>query len=122
MNDLAYEVKHNFGGGVYVKEVNVKAGHVLVQHKHTFDHLSYLVKGSVELTIEDKKEILFAPSCIEIKANTYHGIISLEDVTWLCIHATDCEDVSKVDEILIHEESLESEAMKIAEEIWNDAN
>jgi len=108
------DTRHHFGGKVYIKEVHVPENYVLVQHKHIFDHLSYLVKGKVELNIGGKVSLVEAPACLLIKSNIYHGIKSLEDTIWLCIHATDCEDEERVDETLISKNSVDKEIYAMA--------
>lgn len=94
-------ITHHFGGGVYAKEAVIAAGSVLVQHKHTFDHLSILAAGTVEVLVDGMRSELTGPACLTIKANKHHGVKALTDVVWFCIHATDCEDVDHVDEVLI---------------------
>ena len=44
-------INHHFSAGVYAKETLIPAGHVLVQHKHKFSHLSILASGSIELMV-----------------------------------------------------------------------
>ena len=95
------QIAHHFGGGVYAKESRIPAGYVLVQHAHKFDHLSILAEGSVEVMVDDVRTVLHAPACITIEANKHHGVKSLTDVVWYCVHATDCTDEDKVDEVLI---------------------
>lgn len=34
-------------------------------------------------------------------AGKHHGVKSLTDVVWYCIHATDCTDETEIDEVLI---------------------
>ena len=34
-------------------------------------------------------------------AGKHHGVKSLTDVVWYCIHATDCTDEDEIDEVLI---------------------
>ena len=101
MNFIEPEVKHHFGGGVYAKEAIIPADKWLVQHAHKHDHLSMLAKGSVELIVDGKKSVLHAPACLIIKAGKHHGVRSLTDVVWYCIHATDCVDENEVDEIIV---------------------
>jgi quercetin dioxygenase-like cupin family protein len=72
-----------------------------VQHKHKFDHLSILASGSIELMVDGEKRIVHAPACLTIEANKHHGVKSLTDVVWYCIHATDCTDTDEIDEVLI---------------------
>lgn len=107
-------IKHHFSAGVYTKETRIPAGYVLVQHKHKFDHLSILASGSIELMVDDVKTVVDAPACLTIEANKHHGVKSLTDVVWYCIHATECTDIDEVDEVLIAP-SNESEAQQMAQ-------
>ena len=94
-------ISHHFGAGVYAKESRIPAGSILVQHKHKHDHLSILASGSVELVVDGVKSVIHAPTCITIEANKHHGVKSLTDVVWYCIHATECTDTDEIDEVLI---------------------
>jgi quercetin dioxygenase-like cupin family protein len=101
MSFIEPEIKHHFGGGVYAKETFIPAGKWLIQHTHKFDHLSVLAQGSIELIVNGEIKVIHAPACLTIEANTHHGVKSLTDVVWYCIHATDCTDENKVDEVII---------------------
>jgi quercetin dioxygenase-like cupin family protein len=94
-------INHHFSSGVYAKETRIPAGQVLVQHAHKYDHLSILAQGSVEVMVDGNKKILHAPACLTIEANKHHGVKSLTDVVWYCVHATDCADEDEIDEVLI---------------------
>ena len=94
-------IHHLFGGGVYVKETHIPAGAALVQHKHAHDHLSYLASGTVELHVDGVSRLLTGPVGLTIQAGKHHGVKAITPALWLCIHATDCEDESSVDETLI---------------------
>jgi len=94
-------IQHHFSSGVYAKETRIPAGFVLVQHAHKHDHLSILASGSVELVVDGVKSVVHAPGCLTIAAGKHHGIKSLTDVVWYCVHATDCTDENEVDETLI---------------------
>lgn len=94
-------IEHHFSSGVYAKETRISAGSWLVQHAHLHDHLSILASGSVELIVDGKTSILNAPACLTIEAGKHHGVKSLTDVVWYCIHATDCEDEDEIDKALI---------------------
>ena len=94
-------IQHHFSSGVYAKETRIPAGFVLVQHAHKHDHLSILASGSVELVVDGVKSVVYAPGCLTIAAGKHHGIKSLTDVVWYCVHATNCTDENEVDETLI---------------------
>lgn len=95
------DVTHHFSDGLYTKEFSLPKGYVIGQHSHKYAHLSVLAKGKVLVETDNWKKELTAPSCVEIKANTYHKITTLEDTTWFCIHATQETDLEKIDEVLI---------------------
>ena len=94
-------IQHFFGPGVYAKESRIPAGHLLVQHAHKYDHLSILASGSVELVVDGEMSVVNAPACFTIKANKHHGVKTLTDAVWHCVHATDCADENEIDETLI---------------------
>lgn len=96
---------HHFSDGLYAKEIHLKEGELIIQHKHTYSHLSVLAKGKVVVQVgEEEPKVFTAPVCLDIKADTHHGIKALTDSVWFCIHATDETDASKVDEVLISKE------------------
>ena len=101
MNFIEPEIQHHFGGGVYAKETFIPAGKWLVQHTHKFDHLSVLAQGSIELIVDGQSSVVNAPACLTIAAGKHHGVKSLTDVVWYCIHATECTDEDTIDEVII---------------------
>ena len=106
-------IHHHFSSGVYAKETRIPAGYVLVQHAHKHDHLSILASGSVEMVVDGVRSIVDAPACLTIAAGKHHGVKSLTDVVWYCVHATDCTDEDDIDEVLIVPSNVE-EMQKLA--------
>jgi quercetin dioxygenase-like cupin family protein len=109
-------IHHHFSAGVYAKETRIPAGYVLVQHAHKHDHLSILASGSVELAVDGVKSVVHAPACLTIAAGKHHGIKSITDVVWYCVHATDCTDEDEIDEVLIESGNME-EMKELAESL-----
>jgi quercetin dioxygenase-like cupin family protein len=109
-------IHHHFSAGVYAKETRIPAGYVLVQHAHKHDHLSILASGSVELAVDGIKSVVHAPACLTIAAGKHHGIKSITDVVWYCVHATDCTDEDEIDEVLIESGNIE-EMKELAESL-----
>jgi quercetin dioxygenase-like cupin family protein len=107
-------INHHFSAGVYAKETRIPVGHVLVQHKHKFSHLSILASGSIELMVDGERKIIHAPACLTIEADKHHGVKSLTDVVWYCIHATECTDMDDIDEVLIVPSDV-AQAQKLAQ-------
>ncbi len=100
-------IHHHFSSGVYAKETQIPAGFILVQHVHKHDHLSILASGSVEMVVDGAKSVIHAPACLTIAAGKHHGIKSLTDVVWYCVHATSCTNEDDIDEVLIEPDNIE---------------
>lgn len=57
-------------------------------HAHTFDHLTLLAAGSLQVTVNGIASEFKAPQMIYIKAGKEHELVALEDNTIAyCIHA-----------------------------------
>jgi quercetin dioxygenase-like cupin family protein len=77
-------------GNIWVRQNYFsKAGEVHPGHKHHFDHVTLLAKGSVQVKVEDHPPKVFeAPTFIIIKKEHSHEITALEDDTlWYCVFA-----------------------------------
>lgn len=82
--------EHGFVGNVWVRQNWLpRAGDTAGGHAHYHDHVSLLVKGSVEVTVNDNAPKQFhAPTYIVIKKQHRHNIVALEDDTvFYCIFA-----------------------------------
>ena len=91
------DVAHHFGAGVYAKEIRVPKGKFIVQHKHKFDHLSVVASGAARVVVDGVVTEHVAPAVLTIKAHKHHAVEAMQDLVWLCIHATDETDPDTVD-------------------------
>ena len=90
MKDHADYHELGYFGNVWVRQGYMKkAGDEIRGHKHHFDHVSLLVSGSVEVSVEGHEPKIFkAPTFIVIKKEHHHHIKALEDNTlWYCVFA-----------------------------------
>lgn len=95
------DIVHHFGGGMYIKETKFKAGEWGEKHTHSFEHLSILASGKVQLTIDNVSVELVGPQILTVQADKVHQVLALTDVVWLCCHSTDCTDPDEIDTVLI---------------------
>lgn len=100
-DELGVLVQHHFSGGVYAKEVVIPKGVLLKQHSHDYEHMSVLCKGSVLVRGAGWVESYSAPAVLKMAAGIEHEVTASEDSVWLCIHAAEETDPSKIDEVLI---------------------
>jgi quercetin dioxygenase-like cupin family protein len=92
---------HHFSDGLYAKQMVIPAGHVVGSHAHNYSHLSVLAKGDIVLEVDGVTTDVSGPACIEIKAGCTHRVFAKTDAVWFCIHATEENDVNKIDEVLV---------------------
>jgi quercetin dioxygenase-like cupin family protein len=77
------------GAGLHVKVTTIPKGMRLVQHKHTYDHLSVLLSGRVIVKSDADTLVIDAgdsPKSLVIEAGRLHSVVALTDAVWLCVH------------------------------------
>ena len=80
-------------GGVFVVETVLKAGDDLHSHQHKHGHVSVLVHGCVDVTVDGKTDRYFGYNTIVIPPGSTHGIHALTDALWLCLWSMDRVDM-----------------------------
>ena len=97
-----FPLKHTFAPGIYIREIEMPAGTVVVGRIHKHEHPNFLMKGVVEVfTEEGGLERLEAPKSIISPAGTKRVVHVIEDCTWITVHATDETDIDKLEEELV---------------------
>lgn len=91
-------------GGVFAKSTTFpRVGMIAPQHAHSYDHLSIIASGAVELEKNGRSMGLYeAPAVIKIEARTKHLFrIVKPSTTVICVHNS---DHAVEGEVPIHEE------------------
>jgi len=85
------DVEFAMPDGIFIKQMAMdRAGIVVPQHSHTYDHCSMLAAGSVRVWKDGEFwQDIRAPLPILIKAGVKHTFMSLEPAVIYCIHRTD---------------------------------
>lgn len=94
---------HHFCSTVYAKETRIPAGLQLEQHAHTYDHLSILAKGWVNVVVDGETKEYRAPACIKIAAHKRHSVVALTEAVWFCIHGS--ADEQDADRSLVEDQA-----------------
>lgn len=95
----AARIINHWAGGAFVKEAHFPAGAQIVQHRHHYDHLAYLVRGSVLVLVDGDVHELTGPIGLTIEGGKHHGVRALTDCVWLCIHSIDRAEGESPDDI-----------------------
>ncbi|MBU3112199.1 cupin domain-containing protein [Clostridium lacusfryxellense] len=77
---------------VMMVQVNFIKGAIGEIHEHVHEQISYIIKGSFEVSIDGKKEIVKAGDTFYVKPNALHGVVAQEDSTILDVFTPQRED------------------------------
>jgi hypothetical protein len=80
-------------------------------HKHTFDHITLLARGSLRLDTDAGQEIHIAPKLFVTKSGVQHKFTALEQNTVMCC-VVPIRDGDGVDDVA-HPEITEAQALEL---------
>jgi quercetin dioxygenase-like cupin family protein len=80
-------VNHAFAPDIYVREIFMPAGTVVIGHKHLTEHFNVILKGKCRVIIGDVVQELTAPCTFVSAAGAQKIVNVLEDCIWQTIHS-----------------------------------
>jgi hypothetical protein len=95
-------VTHLFTPGLYLREIFMPAGTMVISKIHKTEHPYVISKGRARVWTENEgvKEFC-APHCGVTKPGTRRVLLILEDCIWTTCHATSETDVDKIEAKII---------------------
>lgn len=96
-------VRNMFAPNVYIREIYMKAGLVVIGHRHTTHHFNNLMKGKLVVSINGIVKPMCAPFTFVSSPGDRKAAYIIEDVIWQTIHPIDVKNVMA----LSNEEKLE---------------
>lgn len=115
-------LKHSFADGMYVREISIPAGVLLVGKIHRHSHPNFLMQGTVSVITEaGGQETLVAPCHMVSPAGTKRVVYTHSDCVWVTVHVTDSTDLDEIEDQVIapdyNDEELNVNQLKTLEEI-----
>ena len=80
------------GGKLMAVEVCFDKGSVGAMHSHEHEQISYIVSGSLEYIIEDKKQVLSAGDSCHVPSGAIHGVLALDQTKLIDVFTPQRED------------------------------
>lgn len=87
--DIRFHGGDEESGNVFAVETVAGAGYLLESHVHEHSHMSVLVSGTADVTIDGKTERLTGYQLVCVPAKTFHRVEAVTDIVWLCLWAGD---------------------------------
>lgn len=94
-------VKHYFSYGVYARELFIPKHTILCGQIHKYQNLNILVKGKLDILIDNKIKQVEAPFIVVSPPGTKRIARALEDSIWITIHGTNETDLNKIEDCFI---------------------
>ena len=90
---------HRFAPGMYMRELTVPAGMLIVGKTHRHDHFLMVMSGKAEVVSEFGREIVEAGHISMSKAGVKRIVLAIEDTRFITIHhnASDSQDLEVVE-------------------------
>lgn len=90
-------LQHHFAPGLYMREIFMPAGTVVIGMIHKTEHFNILVRGACHIMHDNgTTEELRAPKVFVSKAGVQKVLHITEDMVWLTTHPTDETDVPTI--------------------------
>lgn len=121
MPQIDLPLKHTFTTGVYMREIFLPKGSIVVGKIHRHDHVNFISYGDVTVLTKDGLKRIQGPCTMVSTAGTKRALYAHEDTVWTTIHANPDEErnldklesfiIAKDYEALEHEKHVELEVM-----------
>lgn len=101
IDPIQCEEKHHFGPSLYIKEVTMPAGAVIVGKPHKVEHMCIMLSGKMILVNEDgERKELTAPMTFIAKPGRKVAYI-IETVVFQNVYATEETDIEKLENMFV---------------------
>lgn len=101
---------HHIMPGVYIREMHLFPGLVVVGKRHAQQHFSIITHGSATVTTEAGTQVIQGPCQFMSPAGTKRALWVHEPMVWMTVHRTDATSLEEAEaELMISEEVLEME-------------
>lgn len=94
-------LKHSFGDGVYIREIFMPKGILIISKIHKRTHPYFVLKGKASVATETGIVVIEAPYHGMTLAGTKRILFIHEDMVWITCHATKETNLEKIEEEII---------------------
>ena len=109
-------LKHSFAEGLYIREIFMPKGILLVSRLHKNSYPSFILKGEVVMLTEEGMSRIKAPCYTISPAGTKRVLYMMEDTVWVTVDSNpdNSADVEKLEKKLICESYAEFDKLELS--------
>jgi hypothetical protein len=96
-------LKHIFPPGLYVREIFIPKGMLVIGKIHRHEHLNFMSRGKVTVLTKDGLETIEGPRTMISSAGTKRALYTHEDTVWTTVHLnpTNTQDLKQLESEII---------------------
>ena len=98
-----FPLKHTFADGIYIRQMDMQAGSVVIGAIHNHLHAWFLLTGSLAVVTEDTTEEFISPCYVLATPGSKRVIYALEDSIFVNIHKNpdNIKDIKKLEDEIV---------------------
>ena len=98
-----FPLKHTFADGVYIRQMDMQAGSVVIGAIHNHLHAWFLLTGSLAVVTEDTTEEFISPCYVLATPGSKRVIYALEDSIFVNVHKNpdNIKDIKKLEDEIV---------------------
>lgn len=112
-------LEHRFAPGVYMREIFMPAGAVILGHEHKTEHFNIVLSGRARVMMGGETQEIVGPCTFVSKPGVRKLLYILEDMRWQTIHPSKQTDVTKLEKKIVRKSKTwlkHEEKMKLLED------
>lgn len=97
-NSDSFPLTHSFSDGVYIREMSMLEGGIVIGKIHNRSHTWFLMKGKLKIANEDGVVTYSAPTYVNASSGAKRVIVALEDSVFVNVHPNP-DNITDTDEL-----------------------
>ena len=94
-------LKHTYADGIYIREIFMPRGEIVISKIHKIAHPFFLIKGKISVLSEEGEKLLQAPYYSITPAGTKRMLYTHTNTIVVTVHRTFETDLDKIEEEII---------------------
>lgn len=106
---------HAFAPNVYLRQVTMPKGSVIIGHQHKTEHFNIVLSGKATVFMEGEIHEIVAPAIFKSSANVRKVLFIHETMIWATVHPTSETDIDRLEEeLIIKSDSFKQHQLDVA--------
>lgn len=104
-----------FSPGIYMREVTMYAGEIIIGHLHKTNHFNIVMSGLAEVIMNGESYMIRGGDVFESGTNVRKSLHIIEDMRWITVHPNkdNCESVEELEDRLVEKSEAYESYMKM---------